>query len=589
MLSALAVSTVVLDFTLTIRVSVFSVFSFFTVISLWRSDRSSVYKIDALQMIYGAYVLVCCISTLWANTISEAIFENIKVLLGYFVFLFTGYILRHERGLFDRIMLWFSIGVVLIGAAVAFYQYREIPLLTKESLYRITGLNGHKNLYSSFLFLNAFFLMRGLFSGLRVWRWIGGAALMLTVLILIFLRTKAVLAGTGMLIFVLVRFVSAKAPQRINTKKTVIITMIVLNFFFLVLLPLLLALLLHTEAASPSGMNKNPAITADDERLWLWEKTYHMIWNHPFGVGMGNWQIFFPEATLSGIWRAEDLNFTFQRPHNDFLWILSETGIIGFNLFLLFIVILLVQLIKNRTLFTKESGSFYEAALCTAFLISFLFISFFDFPKERMEHILWFNMILGMTCSLLRSHDLLQIRDFQVPKLFYLFPVLLFFGAAWAGILRYNGEFYTRKMYNNIAAKDNPEAIYYGYKARSPVYTIDPTSVPLTWYTANAFVVDSNYTNAERDFITALEEAPYNRNVLNDLGSCYAMSGAMEKAKQLYSEAARISPRFDEPKLNLAALYMGERRYRQADSCLRLLYHDSERRSTYKRMVEAFK
>ena len=59
-------------------------------------------------------------------------------------------------------------------------------------------------------------------------------------------------------------------------------------------------------------------------------------------------------------------------------------------------------------------------------------------------------------------------------------------------------------------------------------------------------------------------------------------------AKAYYVEACRISPRFDDPKLNLTALYFNQKEFEKADSCLKTLLHDSERRTKYQTMVNAF-
>lgn len=74
--------------------------------------------------------------------------------------------------------------------------------------------------------------------------------------------------------------------------------------------------------------------------------------------------------------------------------------------------------------------------------------------------------------------------------------------------------------------------------------------------------------------------------MLNDLASSYVFTNEIDLAKQYYSEAARISPRFDEPKLNLATLYIKEENYVMAQQILESLFHDSERRSSYQKMVD---
>jgi tetratricopeptide (TPR) repeat protein len=325
--------------------------------------------------------------------------------------------------------------------------------------------------------------------------------------------------------------------------------------------------------------------------LTLWSKTYQMIGKYPaVGVGMGNWQIYFPDATLKGIWRAEDLNFTFQRPHNDLLWILSETGWLGLNLFFIFIFSFLLLLVRAIRLVTGDLKIQIEMILCFAFTIGFFTVSFFDFPKERMEHLLWSNLIFAFGYFRIKQHVeipvLLKINLKQPMLLTCLGICLLTF---MIGVLRYRGEYYTIRMYNHRAMKEELRAVTAGYEALSFAYSVDPTSVPVVWYTANSYANLKDYKKAQQDLIRAEKINPYNRNVLNDLGASFFYTDNVDQAKKYFEEALRISPRFDDPKLNLAAIYIREKNWAKADTCLQTMFKDSERRTQYQKMVNAFK
>jgi tetratricopeptide (TPR) repeat protein len=308
------------------------------------------------------------------------------------------------------------------------------------------------------------------------------------------------------------------------------------------------------------------------------------------GVGAGNWQIDFPDQALSGLWRAEDLNFTFQRPHNDFLWILSETGIIGFNLFLLFIFSILLLLSKTLKTDAVNKSESNDVIMCFAFIIGYFAISFFDFPKERIEHTVWINIILGLSYYNIKNYNSLRpLSHFSIRRSACGFSFVLLAFIVIVGILRYKGEFYTRKMYDYKYSGQNLKLIAAGNEALSFAYTFDPTSVPVNWFTGNARNALGDYKNAHKDFMTAYDFNPYNRNVVNDLASSCALCEDLDHAKKYYLEASRISPRFDDPKLNLAAIYINEKNYKKAGECLGSLFHDSERRANYQKIVDAFK
>ncbi|HWY11161.1 MAG TPA: O-antigen ligase family protein [Bacteroidia bacterium] len=591
--SALSHSTQILDPTLTPRFIVLAVFLMFAAFMLYRSELKLNWEIDIITSSYFLFALFCVASISWANTNSEAFFESSKVVLSLAVFGFAYFSLKHDAGFLKNNLCKFSVAVVFIGAGFAFSQYSKIRIHDKESLYQITALNGHKNLYASFLFLNLFFLIGAAMDLKGFLKLLSYIAIALALLILVFIKTKAV--WIGLLLTALIfgfLYVTKKIKLKFNFYISLIVCVLLANLFFAYVVPMGIEKgLSHNEIVSNSSTQEQKEKELDSERLMLFHKTYDMIGKHPFiGVGMGNWQIYFPDATLSGMWRAEDLNFTFQRPHNDWLWILSETGWIGLNLFFVFIFSVLLLLSRALRNEAASKRSHIEMMLSAAFIIGFFTISFFDFPKERIEHLIFINIILALAYYQIKNNsgiEILKKINLSSGILFCIMLVILF--SCVIGVLRYRGEYYTRKMYDEKALKNEVKAIDAGYEALSFAYCLDPTSVPIYWYTANAYANLQNYQKAHADFLLALKHNPYNRNVLNDLGSSYAFTNNKELAKKYYEEALRISPRFDDPKLNLAALYIQEKNWAKADTCLRSMLHDSERRSKYQKMVDAFK
>ena len=301
---------------------------------------------------------------------------------------------------------------------------------------------------------------------------------------------------------------------------------------------------------------------------------------------MGNWQVHLPDATLSGLWRGEDLNYTFQRPHNDFLWILSETGFIGFNLFLLFLFSILFLLISILARITSDEFLKFDVMLCLAFIVGYYVISFFDFPRERIEHGIWINMILGFAYYLIKSNSSLKtFFSLNVGKLQFASVTGLLVFICMIGFLRFKGEFFTRRLLIYKANNELLNVVSSGNAAESFAYSLDATSIPVRWYTANAKATLGKFEEAQKDFIRAFQLTPYNKNVLNDLGSSYVYTNDVLKAKSYYEEALRISPRYDDPKLNLISMYINAKDFKTASAMLKTLLHDSERRKKYEELV----
>jgi O-antigen ligase len=588
--SALVFSHQILDPTLTPRLICFSLFS---VIILWflRKAKSNLHlEWDIINSSYALFTVFCVLSILWSNTKSEALFESGKTVLAFTAFSFTCFCLKNNEEFFRTTLLKISIPVCFIILGFAFYQFIKIKVLDKEALYTITAINGHKNLFASFLFLNLFFLILGSIEFKGLWRMLSFVAIIFTITALIVIKTKAVWIGLTLVILIFTfLFVTRKIKLKVNFYLSLIICVALANLFFALVVPMGIEKgMSHNSIITNNSTPEEKAKELDNERLTLWLKSYEMIKKHPvIGVGMGNWQIYFPDATLKGIWRAEDLNFTFQRPHNDWLWILSETGWIGLNIFLVFVFSMLILL--RRMIRASASRVQIEITLCIAFITGFFAVSFFDFPKERMEHLLWINIIFAFGYFRIKQQGEIGVfRKTHFTKSILLLCLVCVAFTSTIMVLRYRGEYYTVKMYQHRSLKEDYPAIKDGEQALSFAYRIDPTSVPVHWYTANSYANLKNYTKAQVDFNLAYRENPYNRNVLSDLGSSYFYTGNKELAKKYFNEALRISPRFDDPKLNLAAIYIQEKNWQMADSCLRTMFKDSERRSQYQKIVEAF-
>lgn len=594
-LSSLILSPFVLDFTLTTRFITLALFLGVIFFIFYRTNVTLKVDMDLLLLVYVAYTLFCSSSLLWAKNTSEAIFEGCKLFLALLVFMLTLFSMKRHQHYFINNLLKFAIILFFIELAVGISQFCEAGNLSKEALYNITAINGHKNLYSGFLFLNLLFLIMAFLRLTKLWKGLAFTSIILCVMILFVLKTKAVWMGlaTSMIVYFAISaylLISNKINLKLNIYAAIISLVILTNVFFLfVLQPVIRD---HITYTSKTGLevrkNKIEKKELDDERLIIWDKTYHVFKEHPLmGVGMGNWQIYYPDAALTGLWRCEDLNVTFQRPHNDFLWILSETGIIGFNLFLFFLVGIILFLIKCITSITAHKQVRVELMLCCTAITGFFTISFFDFPKERIEHLIWINILLGISYyHIKKTVPIVSLKHISVDKT----ACLIISGSlsimVCIGILRYKGELCLREMYTYKTGKVAGKVIDLCKSASSFVYTIDPTSVPISWYSGNANASVGNYKQALADFKNAYQLNPYNRNVINDLASSYAFENNIDSAKKYYEEAARISPRFDDPKLNLVAIYIKEDNYKAASARLKLLFHNSERRTAYQKIVE---
>ncbi len=122
-------------------------------------------------------------------------------------------------------------------------------------------------------------------------------------------------------------------------------------------------------------------------RMGFWIATVDMIGDHPMlGVGVTNWDKVYPTYRLSG----GSNNRYPKRPHNDYLWIWSELGVVGLVAYLSIFVaagLSAVSLARHSDL-----GSFGFGAAAFAGLVAIQGHAFFSFPRERVGPLLggWF-------------------------------------------------------------------------------------------------------------------------------------------------------------------------------------------------------
>jgi tetratricopeptide (TPR) repeat protein len=300
-----------------------------------------------------------------------------------------------------------------------------------------------------------------------------------------------------------------------------------------------------------------------ESRILFWKNAMQMSKEHPLlGVGLGNWPIQFPKYGLNnfteyGIVNGEN---TLQRPHNDFIWILCETGILGLLAYLILFAVIFRQLYSVIRKATNSNEKWKYFFIFSA-LIGYLIISFFDFPYERIEH----QVILMLLFAIVASAYLKTIPNTDKNYKPLLFVLLVPIGYSFlVSFCRFNGEQHATKMYLAKANKNWSETIYEAQKADNYFYRLDNNTMPLTWYEGIAHFNEGRIQDSQVCFEKAYQLTPYNIQVITNLASNYQANGRIDEAETLFKQALKISTHFDEAKLNLAALYFNKKEFDKA-------------------------
>jgi tetratricopeptide (TPR) repeat protein len=208
-------------------------------------------------------------------------------------------------------------------------------------------------------------------------------------------------------------------------------------------------------------------------------------------------------------------------------------------------------------------------------LIGFAFISFFDFPMERIEHqILFYTfltiIILDYKNRFESNADLLKLNKPGLI-LFYSIACVNVITSLFIGFKRYEGEKGTVQVFVAHQNQDWINLIRLVDETKNNYYETDPISIPLDWYKGVAQFSLNQFPEAKQTFLQAYAIAPYNIHILNNLASTNEKLGEHQLAVKYYSEALRISPAFEESILNLSAVYFNigdfDKAYETIDKC----------------------
>ena len=485
---------------------------------------------------------------------AESIFVLLRLFLCYlFLILIVQHILEEGFESIINSVILFSLFV----SVVYFYQlitnYSHIMEIKSEYFRNkefdaIASTMGHKNLLSSIQFLLLPMLIHESFCGKRLFKTLSIISILLILITIVQTQTRSVIIALVIFSISLIILNISKI-----TKKKIYIS-VALLFIFLFSSFLFLK---STDRIDPiiNEVDKTLDFTSSS-RYILYTNTLELISQHLFfGVGPGNWSV---DIWEYGIYEGASGKSFAQRPHNDFLWVFSEGGLVaGVSYILLFLILIRESYLlhKNR----KDKNVILYSLLFSCFL-GYGFISLVDFPMERISH----NIVLFVLASIVISAKIKNNKKKIHNSFLYLFISLSLF-AVYVGFIRYMSDIHTT---NAIYYKEKGDwnyvlkAIDKGY---NPLYyNVENTSTPLLWYRGVAYFNQKKYSLALKDFQSAYKINPFHVHVLNNLATLHQIKGDSKNAKKYYNAVFEVNPTFKESRVNLAAILYNEKKYSEA-------------------------
>lgn len=136
-----------------------------------------------------------------------------------------------------------------------------------------------------------------------------------------------------------------------------------------------------------------------DFRYKIWMEAYEIFIQHPIlGIGIGNYQSYVTEYSQDQYWVLNGVVFFYDHPESGYLKILTEFGLIGFVITMLFILIPIIRSIIAYFKKQSDFNIFFLIAAIVSWLIAF--ISVYSLSDKRI-----LLVVTTLICLLITSRS----------------------------------------------------------------------------------------------------------------------------------------------------------------------------------------
>lgn len=493
---------------------------------------------------------------LFNGNTSEGLYVFSKFLLIFiFCLIIIHFLLKYDYRNFIVPIIIFS----FLTSSIYWYQlilsYDEIMSISSNwkrnvEFDKLSSTMAHKNLLSSIQFLCLPFLLHGFLKNKKFIKWFSLLSIFLIVITYFQTQTRAVL-GALFFSFLSIVFLNLK-----NIKLKYLL------YFSLIVVVFSLSGYLIMKSTNRIDAFKSDILKVTEfkssERYRLYKSTFNLIFDNPIiGVGPGQWKV---DVWQYGLYFNTSGKRFAQRPHNDFLWVTAEAGIIAG---LCYIILFLILIRDSYLIYTQDKKKNLIFCLFFSTLIGYAFISVVDFPMERFAH----NILFFFIASIIISQKLKLKDNFKLKLPNYVMYLLLIISVYIANIaiVRYNSDIHaTNAVYYKNKGNWNYviKAVNKAYNQK--YYQIDNVSTPLLWYKGIAYFNQNKFDLAFDNFKKAYQIHPNHVHVLNNLATLFEIKKNSLMAKKYYNDALKVNPSFKEVRVNLAAILFNEKKYIEA-------------------------
>lgn len=470
------------------------------------------------------------------HSIPEWAYTSSRIGLYLAVFLLATALFRSGKLSFSTLGRGLTL-FALLGSIWTLSQFFKV-----NDVYAIVYPFGHKNFASAALLVSALGALYTARTETGRWRILAWAAIGLSLLVIVLLRTRGVWIGLTLAFIILV------LADRLFRPKEMAGPTISLKLPVALLAVTLIGI---TLALMQPGVGEKLTSKANIyHRFTYWDHSAKMAEESPvFGVGAGQWKIHFPKYGLQYTNRPVAQGETaIVRPHNDYLWMLSETGYPGALFYIGFWALILTTGIRRlRT--ERESKTRLAILSAVAMIIGFLAYGMGEFPIERVD----ITIPTILAAAFLAS----SAKGLKTPR--FVTPILagaLAFWALYVAYGRYKMEPLVLEVLKANSAQQPAPILQATAQIDYDVYDMDLTANPIPYFEGLAQLASGNREASKNAFDASLAIHPWHVITMNQYGNWYKMQGILDSALAYYQRAIRISPANEALQLNRSEVYL---------------------------------
>ncbi len=347
---------------------------------------------------YGAFLVVVLLSFTQAINIGESVLQFAKLFSVFSAAFVLSAILMRDVHLV-RMIVAVGVALLIFDSLSVFYYIGQFIKGDIPDIYDIKSVYSNKNILASAIFVKTPFALY-LYVFFKGWlSRVGLFSLFIGMLATFFLATRGFYVG---LIVVTLVFAAYSLYNHYRERSGGHLRM--LGGFLGVLIVALLIFSyvqsnLYTKTSTrhvqPVGVQL--ATIQDDAKeslrvdAWLW--SMNIIRDNPMlGIGAGNWKVNILEYE-----NQVNPDFIYMyKAHNDFIEIMTETGIIGGLLYILILAFIFWNLLKAVLGQERKTRQYPRLFLAGFGLLFYSFDAFFNFPADRPEIQMLFAVYLAI-------------------------------------------------------------------------------------------------------------------------------------------------------------------------------------------------